>query len=322
MALFEPGELGKGTKEGERLDLSVIVPVFNEAPTLGELYERLRQTLDGFGKTYEVIFVDDGSTDGSAGILRDLYEKDSAVKVIRFNRNYGQHAAVFAGLERARGEIIVTLDGDLQNPPEEIPKLLAKVHEGYDVVGGRRMSRQDPLVRRILSFLISSIASRLVGVELKDYGSMLRAYRRQVVEQLLRCQETFTYIPALANAFAASVAEVPVSHQKRKAGRSKYTLLRLLRLNFDLVTGFSLLPIQLVSLIGLFTVLLGLGSGLYVGLRSLLGSSPGVFMGLLALFLFFIGLQLLAIGLLGEYIGRISMEVRRRPRYLIREVWE
>lgn len=320
MALFESGRVGEGSRA--RVDLSVIVPIFNEASTLEELAQRLSCTFKGLGKTYEMIFVDDGSTDDSAPILRRLYEQDPAVKVIRLHRNCGQHAAVFAGFERARGEIVVTLDGDLQNPPEEIPKLLEKVQEGYDVVGGQRVSRQDSLGRRFLSSLISQLASRLVGVGMKDYGSMLRAYRRPVVEQLVRCRERSVYIPALANALAASVTEVPVVHQRRVAGRSKYTLFRLLRLSFDLLTGFSLLPIRLVGLIGLFIALLGLSGGVYVGLQNLLGSSPGAVLTLVSLVLFCTGLQLVALGLIGEYIGRTSMDVRQRPRYVIREVWE
>jgi undecaprenyl-phosphate 4-deoxy-4-formamido-L-arabinose transferase len=320
MAVYELDRVGEGS--WERLDLSVIVPVLNEASTLEELAERLNGMLYRLGKTHEVIFVDDGSTDASACILRRLYERHPAFKVIRFNRNYGQHIAIFAGLERARGEVIVTLDGDLQNPPEEIPKLLEKIYGGYDVVCGQRTARQDPFGRKILSWLISRLASRLVGVRMSDYGSMLRAYRRPIVDQLLRCQDRSMYIPALANAFAASVAEVPVAHHRRAAGRSKYDLLGLLRLTFDLVTGFSLLPIRLVSVTGLILAVLGVVSGLYIGLQSLRGALQGVTASLVALLLFVAGLQLLALGVIGEYVGRTSREVRQRPRYGIQEIWE
>jgi undecaprenyl-phosphate 4-deoxy-4-formamido-L-arabinose transferase len=320
MAVYELDRVGEGS--WERLDLSVIVPVLNEASTLEELAERLNGMLYRLGKTHEVIFVDDGSTDASACILRRLYERHPAFKVIRFNRNYGQHIAIFAGLERARGEVIVTLDGDLQNPPEEIPKLLEKIYGGYDVVCGQRTARQDPFGRKILSWLISHLASRLVGVRMSDYGSMLRAYRRPIVDQLLRCQDRSMYIPALANAFAASVAEVPVAHHRRAAGRSKYDLLGLLRLTFDLVTGFSLLPIRLVSVTGLILAVLGVVSGLYIGLQSLRGALQGVTASLVALLLFVAGLQLLALGVIGEYVGRTSREVRQRPRYGIQEIWE
>jgi undecaprenyl-phosphate 4-deoxy-4-formamido-L-arabinose transferase len=320
MAVYELDRVGEGS--WERLDLSVIVPVLNEASTLEELAERLNGMLYRLGKTHEVIFVDDGSTDASACTLRRLYERHPAFKVIRFNRNYGQHIAIFAGLERARGEVIVTLDGDLQNPPEEIPKLLEKIYGGYDVVCGQRTARQDPFGRKILSWLISRLASRLVGVRMSDYGSMLRAYRRPIVDQLLRCQDRSMYIPALANAFAASIAEVPVAHHRRAAGRSKYDLLGLLRLTFDLVTGFSLLPIRLVSVTGLILAVLGVVSGLYIGLQSLRGALQGVTASLVALLLFVAGLQLLALGVIGEYVGRTSREVRQRPRYGIQEIWE
>lgn len=320
MALHEPARVGEGSRE--RIDLSVIVPILNEAPTLEELAGRLIATLHRLGKSYEVIFVDDGSTDDSAKLLKGLYELHSAVKVIRLNRNYGQHVAIFAALERARGEIIVTLDGDLQNPPEEIPRLLEKIQEGYDVVGGQRTLRQDPLRRKILSFLVSKLASQLVGVKMRDYGSMLRAYRRPVVDQLLRCQDRSLYIPALANAFAASVTEIPVHHQRRAAGCSRYTLFGLLRLTADLVTGFSLLPIRLVSLAGILLASLGAGCGLYIGLQSLRGTPPPMLLVLTALFFFVGGLQLLALGLIGEYVGRTYMDVRQRPRYAIQEIWE
>jgi undecaprenyl-phosphate 4-deoxy-4-formamido-L-arabinose transferase len=320
MALHEPARIGEGSRE--RIDLSVIVPILNEAPTLEELADRLICTLQRMGKSYEVIFVDDGSTDDSAKLLRGLYELHPTVKVIRLNRNYGQHMAIFAGLERARGEIVVTLDADLQNPPEEIPRLLEKIQEGYDVVCGERTSRQDPLRRRLFSSLVGKLASRLVGVAMRDYGSMLRAYRRPVVDQLLRCQDRSMYIPALANAFAASVTEIPVEHQRRAAGRSRYNVFGLLSLLADLVTGFSLWPIRLISLAGTLLALLGVGVGLYVALQSVQGSPQTMVSVLMVLILVVAGLQLLALGLIGEYIGRTCMEVRRRPRYGIQEIWE
>jgi undecaprenyl-phosphate 4-deoxy-4-formamido-L-arabinose transferase len=320
MAGDEPGRLRQDNQE--RLDISVIVPVWNEAATLCELCERLYGTMQRLGKSYEVIFVDDGSTDDSASLLKDLYVHYPTIRVIRLNRNYGQHIAVFAGLERARGEIMVTLDGDLQNPPEEIPKLLEKIHEGYDVVGGQRLSRQDSLGRRLPSWLISHVASRVVGVAMSDYGSMLRAYRRCVVEQLLRCRDRAMYIPALANAFAASVAEVPVAHQRRASGRSKYNVLGLVRLSLDLLTGFSLLPMRLISCTGGVLAVLGIGVGLYLGLQTLRGVLQELTPWLVALILFVAGLQLLALGLIGEYVGRTAMDVRQRPRYGIQDIWE
>jgi len=304
-------------------DLSVVIPVHNEASTLEDLHHRLGQTLKSVGRSYEVIVVDDGSTDASADLLRLLRERDRTLRVVRLNRNYGQHAAVFAGLERARGAVVITMDGDLQNPPEEIPALLLKIDEGYDVVGGRRESRHDPLFRRVGSRLINRLTSLIVGVPMRDYGCMLRAYRRTVVEQLLRCQEISSFIPALANCFAGRVAEVPVAHHPRQAGRSRYGLFRLLRLCFDLLTGFSLLPIQMVSLSGVAIAIAGLGFSLFLGIRRLVVGPEveGVFT-LFAILFFFVGLQILALGLIGEYVGRIYQEVRRRPRYVVHEVWE
>jgi undecaprenyl-phosphate 4-deoxy-4-formamido-L-arabinose transferase len=320
MAVHEPVRVGEG--RCERIDLTVIVPVLNEAPTLEELAERLVGILYRMGKSYEVIFVDDGSTDDSAKLLKGLYELHPTIKVIRLNRNYGQHMAILAGFEQARGEVVVTLDGDLQNPPEEIPRLLVKIQEGYDVVCGQRISRQDPLWRRLLSSLASQLASRLVGITMGDYGSMLRAYRRPVVEQVLGCQDRSMYIPALANTFAGSIAEIPVAHRRRAAGESRYSLLGLMRLLADLATGLSLLPIRLIGLAGAFLVVLGVGSALYFALQSVQGSPQTLVSALLALMLLVAGLQLLALGLIGEYVGRACMEVRRRPRYVIQERWE
>ncbi len=320
MAVHESARVGEG--RCECIDLSVIVPILNEAPTLEELADRLMRTLHRMGKSCEVIFVDDGSTDDSVKLLKELYELHTMIKVIRLNRNYGQHMAILAGFERARGEVVVTLDGDLQNPPEEIPRLLEKIQEGYDVVCGQRLSRQDPLRRRLLSSLASRLASRLVGVTMGDYGSMLRAYRRPVVQQILRCQDRSMYIPALANTFASSIAEIPVEHCRRAAGGSRYTLLGLLGLMADLTTGLSLLPIRLISLTGALLALLGVGFGLYLALQSLHGSSQIMVTLLMALILLASGLQLLALGLIGEYVGRTCMEIRQRPRYVIQELWE
>lgn len=302
------------------VDVSIVVPVYNERESLEELQERLDLTLRSTGQAFEILYVDDGSTDGSAQVLRRLCEKYDQVKLIRFNRNYGQHAAVFAGLERARGEVVVTLDADLQNPPEEIPKLLARMDEGHDVVGGWRVQRQDGLIRRFCSLAMNAVTSRVLGARMRDYGCMLRAYRRGVVEKIRECQEISSFIPALAVMFAGSVSEVPVEHQARRAGRSKYHLFKLIRLNFDLMTGFSLLPIQVVSLAGIVIALVGVGFGGFLLFRRLFVGPEveGVFT-LFAILFGFVGIQILALGLIGEYIGRIYLEVRRRPRYVVEE---
>ena len=303
--------------------LSVIIPIFNEAASLDELHKRLTSVLENTGRSYEILFVDDGSRDGSMDVLRLLHARDPKVRVVRFNRNYGQHAAVLAGMERARGKVIVTLDGDLQNPPEEIPLLLERIEAGHDVVGGWRVSRRDSLIRRCISAAVNRMISATVGIRMRDYGCMLRAYRREVVEQILGCQERSTFVPALANLFAASVAEVAVKHETRHHGRSHYGLFRLLRLNYDLMTGFSLLPIQAVSFAGIGIALLGFGFGIFLGIRRLLigPEVEGVFT-LFAILFFFVGLQIFALGLIGEYVARIYQEVRRRPRYVVAEMLE
>jgi undecaprenyl-phosphate 4-deoxy-4-formamido-L-arabinose transferase len=314
---------GQQGVECGRPAVSVVIPVYNEEANLEALYERLEPVLDGLARRYEVIFVDDGSRDRSLEILCRLQEKYDAVRVIQLNRNYGQHAAVFAGLDHARGDVIVTLDADLQNPPEEIPRLLDKIAEGHDVVGGWRQNRQDHIIRRFLSWAVNKVTSKVVGVEMRDYSCMLRAYRREVVGVLRECSEVSSFIPTLANMFAASPAEIPVAHDRRSNGRSKYSPFRLLRLNFDLMTGFSLLPIQIVSLAGIGVSLLGLGFGAFLLLRRLLlgPEVEGVFT-LFAILFFFVGIQILALGLIGEYIGRIYMQVRRRPRYVIQRIFE
>jgi undecaprenyl-phosphate 4-deoxy-4-formamido-L-arabinose transferase len=303
--------------------LTVVIPVFNEAGTLADLHGRLQRVLKDTGETWEIVFVDDGSSDGSADILRALHAQDPGVRVVRFNRNYGQHAAVVAGFRMARGQVVVTLDADLQNPPEEIPRLLAAIAAGAEVAGGRRIQRQDPWTRRLASRLVNRFTSAIVGVRMEDYGCMLRAYRRPVIERILACQEISRFIPALANTFAASVVEVPVEHAPRVSGRSKYGPLRLLGLSCDLLTGFSLLPIQAVSLAGIAVAALGLGFAAFLGVRRLVVGPEveGVFT-LFAILFFFVGLQILALGLIGEYVGRIYQEVRGRPQYVVAEVLE
>ena len=306
------------------VELSVVVPVYNEEDNIEELVRRLSVVLDSTKKTYEVIFVDDGSKDRSFGMLRICALKNPSFKVIRFNRNYGQHSAIFAGFSHARGDVVVTLDADLQNPPEEIPKLLHKMEEGYEVVSGYRQNRQDSLCRKIPSFFVALITSKLVGVQLRDYGCMLRAYRKELVRLMCENSGASTYIPALANSFASSVTEVSVHHEHRRRGKSKYGLLSLLRLNFDLMTSFSLLPIQMIGVVGFVMSLFGLGFSLFLLLMRLVKGSEWAVQGTFTLFgilFFFVGVQVLSMALIGEYIGRIYQEVRSRPRYRIQEIF-
>lgn len=304
-------------------DLSVVIPVYNEEENLPELLQRLKTSLGAIGRPYEVIFVNDGSRDHSLQILKDASSADASLKVVDFNRNYGQHAAVFAGFEAARGEIIVTLDADLQNPPEEIIKLVSKMDEGYDVVGSVRQQRKDSLFRKAASRLINRVTSWVTGVQLHDYGCMLRAYRKEIVKTLCASKEISTFIPVLADLFAGRITEVPVAHAERARGESKYSVWKLIRLQFDLITSFSLLPLRATMVVGFFTAILAMIAGaILITGRLMMGADwavSGIFTLFSAMF-FFIGILLFSIGLLGEYVGRIYMEVRRRPRFVIRHV--
>lgn len=301
--------------------LSVVIPIFNEAGNIPILHPRLALTLDTLARPAEVLYVDDGSTDASLDLLRDIAGADPRVTVVQLARNFGQHAAVLAGFSRARGSVVVTLDGDLQNPPEEIPRLLAKIDEGADVVGGWRETRFDPLFRRLASAAVNRATSLAVGVKMRDYGCMLRAYRREIVDQILECEERSLFIPALANTLTRRTTEIHVEHADRYRGSSKYPLLKLMRLAFDLLTGFSLLPIQIVSLFGILVSLAGVSFGVFLGIRRLIvgPESEGVFT-LFAILFVFLGVLILAVGLVGEYVGRIYLEVRRRPVYRVKSI--
>lgn len=300
--------------------VSVLVPVLNEEESLLELHRRLLDTLNGIGKPYEIIYINDGSTDGTEVLLEKFHSDDKRIKVIEFNRNYGQHMALFAGFEFAGGEIIVTIDADLQNPPEEIPKLVRMAEEGFEVVATYRKQRKDSFFRKMPSFIVNKITAKLVGVKLRDYGCMLRAYRRNIVDYMNMCPESSSFIPALANTFAKRITEIEVAHEERKKGTTKYSLFKLWRLNFDLMTSFSLWPIQIISTLGITIAAVGLFFAMFLLIRRLLvgPEGEGVFT-LFGILFFFIGIQILALGVIGEYIGRIYQEVRRRPRFIIKK---
>ena len=305
-------------------NVSVVIPVYNEEAVLPALFARLYPALDALGRSYEVIFINDGSTDRSAGLLREQFEKrPDATRVILFNGNFGQHLAIMAGFEASRGERVITLDADLQNPPEEIGKLLAKMDEGYDYVGAVRAERHDTAFRRHASRLMNALRERTTRIKMTDQGCMLRAYSRDIVDTINTCREINTFIPALAYTFAERPTEIEVVHEERAAGESKYSLYKLVRLNFDLVTGFTTLPLQLFSLSGIAISMLSIGFVLFLAIRRLMvgPEAEGVFT-LFGIAFFLIGVTLFGIGLLGEYIGRIYEQVRQRPRYVIRTILE
>ena len=304
--------------------LSVVIPVFNEAENLHELIRRCLAACERCGHPYELILVDDGSSDGSDDIIEAAArEHDGRVVGVLLNRNYGQHAAVMAGFEQADGDIIVTLDADLQNPPEEIPRLVERMEEGFDVVGSVRIRRQDNLFRRMASMVINRAVQKSTGVMMHDYGCMLRAYRRHIVDAMLQCHERSTFIPVLANSFARRTAEIEVAHEARHQGSSKYSLIKLMSLLFDLLTSMTTAPLRMLGILGTLVSMAGIGFGLLLLLMRLIfgaeWAAQGVFT-LFAILFIFVGAQFIGMGLLGEYIGRIYHDVRARPRYFVRRV--
>ena len=304
--------------------LSVVIPAFNEESNLKELISRCLATCVSIGKPFEIILVDDGSTDRSAQIIAEAAEHNSGKVIgVLLSRNYGQHAAVLAGFAESRGEVVVTLDADLQNPPEEIPRLVSTMEAGFDVVGCMRVPRCDSVFRKMSSFLINKAVQQSTGVMMHDYGCMLRAYRRPIVDAMLQCQERSTFIPVLANGFARFTTEIEVQHEKRFQGNSKYSIWKLINLLFDLLTSMTTLPLRLLTIIGAVISVGGFGLGLFLLVKRMIYGSAwaaeGVFT-LFALLFIFTGTQFIGMGLLGEYIGRIYRDVRERPRYFVQKV--
>ena len=304
--------------------VSVVIPVYNEQAVLPALFDRLYPALDALGVSYEVIFVNDGSKDQSARLLADQFHaRPEVTRVVLFNGNFGQHRAILAGFEYSRGERVVTLDADLQNPPEDIGLLLAEMDAGHDYVGSIRRQRNDSWWRHVASRAMNRLRERITHIKMTDQGCWTRAYTRRIIDTINRCNELYTFIPALAYQFAQNPTEVVVGHEERFAGESKYSLYSLIRLNFDLMTGFSVVPLQVFSLIGTLVSLLSGVLVVYLGGRRLiLGPEEGGLFTLFAIAFLLIGLALFGIGLLGEYIGRIYQEVRQRPRYVIDAVLE
>lgn len=308
--------------------LSAVVPVFDEVGSLASLHAELAAALVETGRPYEILFVDDGSTDGSAGVLAALQARDPRVGVVRLARNYGQTAALAAGFDHAVGDVIVTLDGDGQNDPRDIPGLLARLEDGADVVVGWRAPRYDDwLTRQVPSAVANVLIGWITGVRLRDYGCALKAYRRSVTQGLRLYGEMHRFIPALASDLGARVAEVRVHHRPRRSGRSKYGLLRTPRVLLDLIavkflTSYSTRPIQVFGGVGLACSALGLGITLTMGVQRLffgvpLASRPVVWLGIL---LTLMGLQFITMGLLGELLVRTYHESQGKPVYRTLEV--
>ena len=307
-----------------RVELSIVIPVFNEAAVLPMLFVRLYPALDALARPYEIIFVDDGSVDESVALLREQFTaRPLQTRVLILAHNAGQHAAILAGFSETRGSYVVTLDSDLQNPPEEIAAVVAALDQGFDCVGTIRKGRRDPWWRRAISRLLNRVRERTTRIRITDQGCMLRGYQRPVVDAINRCREVSTFIPALAYTFARRPTEIEVRHAERAAGESKYSLFSLIRLNFDLMTGFSLLPLQFFSLAGILIATVSMGFVVYLFLRRLfIGPEAEGLFTLFALMFFLIGVLLLGLGVVGEYVGRIYQQVRQRPRYEIAEVLE
>jgi undecaprenyl-phosphate 4-deoxy-4-formamido-L-arabinose transferase len=304
--------------------LSVVIPVYNEEAVLPTLFGRLYPALDALGIPYEIVFVNDGSKDRSVALLREQFSlRPQHTRVVLFHANFGQHSAVMAGLAYSRGEYVVTLDADLQNPPEEIGKLVGMLDQGYDYVGTIRQQRQDSLWRRWFSKRVNQLRERITPVRITDQGCMMRGYARSVVEALNQTREVNTFIPALASLYAMRPIEVPIAHEERFAGQSKYSMYSLVRLNFDLITGFSVVPLQLFSMAGMAVATLSALLVLVLFVRRIIfgPEAEGLFT-LFGIVFFLIGVALFGIGLLGEYVGRIYAQVRERPRYIVQAVLE
>jgi undecaprenyl-phosphate 4-deoxy-4-formamido-L-arabinose transferase len=308
----------------ESPQISIVIPVYNEEACLERLFNRVYPVMDGLGVPYEIVFINDGSRDRSAALLADQFRRRPDVtRVVLFTNNFGQHSAILAGFSLSRGSRIITLDADLQNPPEDIPLLLAAMDQGHDYVGSIRRQRNDSWWRHSASRFVNRVRERTTDIKMTDQGCMMRAYGRHIVDTINQCQESHTFIPALAYTFARNPTEVVVGHEERYAGESKYSLYKLVRLNFDLMTGFSVMPLQLFSLLGM---VVSLGSGFLVAYlllrRLIMGPEEGGLFTLFGIAFFLIGLALFGLGLLGEYVGRIYFEVRKRPRYMVSAVLE
>lgn len=304
---------------------SVVIPVYNEEDCLESLYQRLTAVMDKVGKPYEILFTNDGSKDRTSEILRDFHtRRPQQIRVIEFNGNFGQHMAIMAAFERARGKVIINMDADMQNPPEEIPKLLAAFEAGHDYVGSYRDGRDDSfLLRTLPSKFMNWLRSKATRTRIRDQGCMFRAYSRRIVNLITQSDESSTFVTVLGYLFASNPIEIPVVHQARFEGESKYDIYRLVRVTFDLFTGFSMAPLHIFTVFGFFvSALSGLLVFYLIGRRLIVGpEAEGVFT-LFSMLFFLISVAITGIGIVGEYVGRIYQVVRRRPRFLIKEILE
>jgi len=312
------------------LDISIIIPVYNEEENLALLYQGMKPVLEGLGRSFEIIFVDDGSRDGSPQVLAALNAADARCRVIRFRRNFGQTAAMSAGFSYAKGAVIITLDADLQNDPGDIPMLLEKIDDGYDVVSGWRIHRKDKFItRRLPSICANWLISRITGVKLHDYGCTLKAYKNEVAQNIDLYGEMHRFIPALASWMGISVTEIPVSHHPRKHGKSKYGLSRTLRVFLDLITvkfllSYSTKPLQMFGSVGVLASAMGFSIAAYLSYDKLfrgnpLSNRPMLF---LAILMILVGIQFITMGLLGEMMARIYHDEQKKPIYVIKEILE
>lgn len=304
-------------------EISVVIPVYNEEESLPSLFAALWPAMSGMGRPFEIIFISDGSRDRSMELLSAFWsEHRDEVVVIELCTNFGQHMAILAGFEQVRGKYVITLDADMQNPPSEIPKLIAQMDAGHDVVGTYRANRHDPIFRKLVSKLANTVTNRIAKLDIRDYGCMLRGYHRSVVDVINESKESTTFIPALARKFASSPVEIAVGHKEREHGVSKYGIFQLLRLNFDLMTGFSTVPLQLVTMTGIVISALSFLLVCYMLLRRLIiGPEVDGMFTLMGIQFFLTGVSLSCLGVCGEYVGRIYREVSKRPRYLVKRVY-
>ena len=309
-------------RSGQRVDISIVIPVYNEEAVLPMLFERLYPALDALQRPYELILVNDGSKDRSAAQLKQQFAlRPDVTKVISLRTNAGQHAALIAGFRYSEGGYVITLDADLQNPPEEIQQLVAEMDKGFDYVGTIRRSRHDRKWRHYASRLMNGLRERITNIRITDQGCMLRAYSRDIVLAIAESNETQTFIPALGYLYAMNPTEITVAHDERGAGESKYSFFKLVHLNFDLMTSFSVMPLQVISITGMVVSLLSLLFVVYLAIRRLVigPEVEGVFT-LFGIAIFIMGILLFAVGMVGEYIGRMYGQMRNRKRFQIAEI--